>query len=77
MFTRDGDGYDISDEKSFGHISWEVVSKIVETKHAFHILFGKASFVVLPKRCFVNQTDLQTLREIFQTSLGQKVKFMK
>jgi hypothetical protein len=76
QFVFSTDGYDINDEKSSGHLSWDSILSAVETKHSFNLFFHKVLFHVIPKRCIKEQEDIDGLRKILKQSLGDKAKIM-
>jgi YcxB-like protein len=74
QYLFSSDGYDVLDEKSSSHISWDSILKVVETNHSFNLFFHKAMFHVVPKRCIEQQGDVDRLRSILKQNLGNKAK---
>jgi len=73
-YVFSANGYDVYDEKSFAHISWDSVYEAIETKRSFNIFFHKSFFHVVPKRCIQQQKDVDGLRKILKQSLGGRAK---
>jgi hypothetical protein len=73
-YTFSFDGYDVSDEKSASHVSWDAILRAVETKHSFNLFFHRMFFHVVPKRCFRQPSDIQVMRDILRESLGGRAK---
>lgn len=50
-YTFAYDGYDVRDEKSSSHVSWDSILRAVETETSFNLFFHKVLFYTVPKRC--------------------------
>lgn len=73
-YTFSFDGYEVSDDKSSAHVSWDAILRAVETKHGFNLFFHRMFFHTVPKRCFRQPSDIQAMREILKQNLGVKAK---
>ena len=68
------EGYTVSDGKSSSNVSWDSILNAVESKHSLNLFLGRTLFVVLPKRCFKTDADLEMTRAILKTALPGKAK---
>lgn len=50
-------------------IHWDEIDNIVETKPSFFIHFSKYKLIIIPKRCFSDQTQLEQFRVLMQTCI--------
>ena len=67
-------GYKVSTLKSSGDISWDVILRAEESKHAFNLFFHKTLFHTIPKRCFKDPNDIGGLRTLLKQALGAKAQ---
>lgn len=75
-FIFSAGGYDVGDEKSFSHVSWDSVVGAVETTHSFNLFFHKSLFQVIPKRCFRDSGEIGGLRALLGAGVGAKAKLL-
>lgn len=54
------------------HRDWSYFSKFVETKYAFVLFLFNNTVNYLPKRCFMNKDDINTVRIIFKNKVHGK-----
>lgn len=54
------------------HRDWSYFSKFVETKYAFVLFLSNNTVNYLPKRCFMNEDDINTARIIFKNKVHGK-----
>jgi hypothetical protein len=73
-YTFAYDGYDVRDEKSSSHVSWDSILRAVETDSSFNLFFHKVLFYTVPKRCIRGDSDIRLLRDILKQNLGDKAK---
>ena len=69
-------GYTANDGKSSSNVSWESVSKAVESGQGINLFLGRTQFAMIPRRCFKTTDDFQTTREILKTALGEKAQLI-
>ena len=75
-FVEDRDGFDVICGKSFSHVSWDDVFKIVERRNYFQIFLSRVDLRMLPKRAFAKDDDITLLREIFKSKLSNRAKLL-
>jgi len=51
-------------------IQWDAIDRIVETKPCFFIHYSKYKLVILPRRCFSEQTQLEQFRILLQSNIA-------
>jgi hypothetical protein len=68
------DGFEMTDEKSVSKTTWENLRGVVETKHNFILFISKTDYRVIPKNFFNHYYEVEALRELLKTKLGNKVK---
>lgn len=76
IFRENGDGFDIVRGKSFGHVAWDDVQKVVERPQYFHFIFNKYESTIIPKRFLSAGSDLKVMREILVSRAGHKTKLL-
>ena len=74
QYTFAYDGYDVRDEKSSSHVSWDSILRGVETESSFNLFFHKILFHTVPKRCIRDDSDVRLMRDILKQNLGDKAK---
>ncbi len=57
-----------------GQQSWGVFWKAVEVVDAFYLHLSNALAVVLPKRCFTSEEQMQRFRGIVRAGMGERAK---
>ena len=62
---------DVHISSNYGNnvIQWNEIDKISETKPSFFIHFSKCKLIILPRRCFSDQTQLEQFRVLLQTCI--------
>ena len=76
MFREPGDGFDIVSGKSFSHVAWESVRKVIERPRYFNFVLNKYQSIILPKRFLMHGSDEEVLKEIVVSQVGTKAKFL-
>lgn len=56
---------------------WESLEEIKETEHEFLLYPQKPMFIILPKKSFASENDIDEFRELARNGLGNKAKFKK
>lgn len=74
IFREGRDGFDVMRGKSFAHIAWENVRKVIERPRYFRLELSKYESVIIPKRFLLHGSDEQVLREILVATGGHEVK---
>jgi len=75
-FSEPANGYEVAFGDSFSHIAWSDVSKVVE-KHRYFVFFHFGREVrIVPKRTLQRAEDLESLRAIFFSNLGNRAKLL-
>ena len=77
MFAENGDGFDVISGKSFSHVAWESVRKVIERPRYFQFVLNKYEAIIIPKRFIVQASDEELMKEIIISHVGQKAKFLK
>jgi hypothetical protein len=57
--------------------SWDIYWRAVEAKSAFYLYAATNLAVILPKRCFTSEEQMQRFREIARAALGDKARGIK
>ena len=73
-YTFTSKGYEISHAKGFLQKDWGDVAKVVETEHNLLLYLKKSPLQIIPKRGFVNATEIKAVREMISSSLGVNAK---
>jgi hypothetical protein len=60
-----------------GQQNWGVFWKAVEVADAFYLHLSSAMAIVLPKRCFTSEEQMQRFREIVRVGMGEKAKAVR
>ena len=76
MFHENGDGFDVVNGNSFGHVAWESVRKVIERPRYFRFVLNKYDSVIIPKRFLLHGSEEAMLKEIIVSQLGNKVKLL-
>jgi hypothetical protein len=75
LFRENGDGFDIVRGKSFSHVSWDNLRRVIERPQYFRFDLNKYESIIIPKR-FLPGSDEQTMKEILVSQVGQKAKLL-
>lgn len=67
-------GIDAVAVSSSGHTDWVNIYQAVETKHNFLIFISRNQMFTIPKRCFDDQQQIKTFRNLLQHQLPEKTK---
>lgn len=54
--------------------NWEGLEEIKETNNDFLLFIQKPIFIIIPKRCFQNESDILEFKQIVERNLGSKAK---
>lgn len=76
MFRENGDGFDIVSGKSFGHVAWDDVRKVIERPRYFRFFLNKYESIIIPKRFLQHGSDEELLKEIIVSQVGHKTKLL-
>ena len=76
IFHENGDGFDIVCGKSFSHVAWENVRKVIERPQYFHFVLNKYDSMIIPKRFFFHGSDEAVMKEIMVSKVGEKAKIL-
>jgi hypothetical protein len=76
IFREGGDGFDVMRGKSFTHVAWEDVRKVIERPRYFRFVLGKYESVIIPKRFLLHGSDEQVMKEILVSTVGAKAKLL-
>lgn len=76
LFRDDGDGFDILCGKSFSHIAWENVAKVIERPRYFRFDLNKYDSIIIPKR-FLHGSDEEMMKAILVSQAGPKAKLLE
>ena len=74
MFQDQSGGYDVNWGKSFAHVSWENVHKVVEKPTYFRIDLDKVTAAVIPKRAFHQGSEIVIFRDILRSRLNARAQ---
>jgi hypothetical protein len=77
MFPESGDGFDVVCGKSFSHIAWENVRKVIERPRYFHFVMNKYDAMIIPKRFLLPRSDQELMKEIIISHVGNRAKLTK
>ena len=77
MFHENGDGFDIVSGKSFGHVAWENVRKVIEKPQYFQFVLNQYDSVIIPKRFLMHGSDEEVMKEIIVSQVGDKAKLLR
>jgi len=77
IFHENGDGFDIVRGKSFGHVAWESVRKVIERPRYFHFVLNKYESIIIPKRFLLHGSDEEVMKEIIVSKVGHKAKLLR
>jgi hypothetical protein len=69
-------GLSVSTSRSNSNVLWDVYIKVVETKLDFLFYPQKNAALMIPKRFFENQEQIDQLRQYLRNSLGERVKLL-
>ena len=76
IFHENGDGFDIVCGKSFSHVAWENVRKVIERPRYFQFVLSQYESILIPKRFLLNDSDEQALKEMIASQVGHKAKLL-
>ena len=76
MFHEQGDGFEILRGKSFTHIAWESVRRVIERPRYFRFVLNKYESIIIPKRFLLHGSDKELLKEIIVSQVGPKAQFL-
>jgi len=76
MFHENGDGFDVVCGKSFSHVAWENVRKVIERPRYFQFVLNKYEAITIPKRFLLHGSDEQVMKEIIVSQVGRKAKLL-
>ena len=76
IFHENGDGFDIVCGKSFSHVAWENVRKVIERPQYFHFVLNKYDSMIIPKRFLFHGSDEAVMKEIMVSKVGEKAKIL-
>jgi hypothetical protein len=76
IFRENGDGFDIVSGKSFSHVAWENVRKVIERPRYFHFVLNRYESIIIPRRFLVRASDEDVLKEIIVAKVGPGAKLM-
>jgi hypothetical protein len=77
IFPENGDGFDIVRGKSFSHLAWENVRKVIERPKYFDFGLNSYESIIIPKRFFQPGTDQDIMKEIIVSQVGHKAKLLR
>jgi|KBSSwiStaDraftv2_1062776.scaffolds.fasta_scaffold1341000_1 hypothetical protein len=77
QYLFSADGYTVRDAKSSADMDWDAIVRAAESKDSFHLFFHKSFFHTIPKRCFENSQDIESLRTLLKASLGAKATVLR
>lgn len=77
IFHEGGDGFDVMRGKSFSHIAWENVRKVIERPRYFRFDLSQYESVIIPKRFLSHASDEQMMKEILVSTVGAKAKLLR
>jgi hypothetical protein len=72
IFHEAGDGFDIVRGKSFSHVAWETVQKVIERPRYFQFVLNEYDSIIIPKRFLLNGSDEQALKAIIVSRWAQE-----
>ena len=76
IFHEAGDGFDIVRGKSFSHVAWDNVRKVIERPRYFNFVLNQYESIIIPKRFLLHVSDEQVMREILLSTAGHKTKLL-
>jgi len=76
IFREGGDGFDVMRGKSFSHVAWENVRKVIERPRYFRFDLNQYESVIIPKRFLSHGSDEQVMKEILVSTVGPKAKLL-
>lgn len=62
---------------SSGSQKWETVREAIETRHNFLLFIADRLMYVLPKRCFNDENQISSFKELLRHRLGARAKLKK
>jgi YcxB-like protein len=74
LFIFSDNGLETKSKSTSSQMLWERFAKIYETKTDFIFFPQEHVFYTIPKRFFINQNEMQDLRELVGRKLGEKAK---
>jgi len=63
--------------KSFIHVAWENVRKVIERPRYFRFDLNQYESVIIPKRFLLHGADEQVMKEILVSSVRNKAKLLR
>jgi hypothetical protein len=76
IFHENGDGFDVVYGKSFSHVAWDSVRRVVERPRYFRFVLNKYESMVIPKRFLLHASDQELMKEIIVSHVGQNAKLL-
>jgi YcxB-like protein len=76
IFHEAGDGFDVMRGKSFIHVAWDDVRKVIERPRYFRFDLSRYESVIIPKRFLAHGSDEQVMKEILVSTVGHKAKLL-
>jgi hypothetical protein len=73
-YTFSENGIDATAPSSSGHTSWTNIYKAYETKSTFLLFISKNMMYTIPKRCFADNAQLVSFRQLLKSQLSSKAK---
>lgn len=71
------EGFHITTEYGSSQTSWEALHLVRETKDGFLFYRSKVAFNLVPKRMLANLDDIERLRVLVRSSLGDKARLRR
>jgi len=71
-YTFTSDGFDYRSDQSTSSTTWTAVSKAVETRRSYLLIYANSCFLIIPKAC-VPASKMQHFRSLLQTSLADRI----
>ena len=76
IFHEAGDGFAMVRGKSFTHVAWENVRKVIERPRYFTFVLNRYQSIIVPMRFLLHDSDEQVMREIIVSGFGPKAKLL-
>jgi hypothetical protein len=73
-YTFSEDGIAAVADSSSGQGSWSNIHEAYETKHNFLLFISKNMMYTIPKRCFLNEEQISSFKELLKLILSSKAK---
>ena len=75
-YVFDEQGFSIGGELAQSELKWAAIIKAVETEKDFYFYTSKKFAQIVPKRAFASQSDIDQVRQLTGSALGERARVL-